>query len=447
MNWKKVALALLLVLVVMTVAACSKETQESPAQTEPKPAPVNEVVEIEFWHAMGGSLGEELNILVDDYNKSQDKVKVTAHYQGSYEELLTKFRTVGGTKNAPAVVQVFEVGTKYMIESGHITPVQDWVDRDNYDLSQLEENILSYYTVDGKLYSMPFNSSTPALFYNKDAFREVGLDPDNPPQTFNEITTVAALLTTSDRYGFSTIGHGWFFEQLLATQGANYVNENNGRTGDATEVLFNGPEGLKIFEWINDMHLAGTYGYFGRSWDDARAAFQAGQVAMYMDSSAATKALVENAPFDVGVTFIPYADDTERHGVIIGGASLWMANGISEAEQAAAWDFMKYLQTPSVQAKWHVNTGYFAINPQAYDDPLVQQEHEKYPQLRVPIDQLQATKKSTATQGALMTVFPEARQYVVTAFENMYQGMDPKAALNEAAELTNRALDIYHRTK
>ncbi|MEC2073598.1 ABC transporter substrate-binding protein [Alkalihalophilus marmarensis] len=449
-----------LVVLALLLAACGGSVEESSGGTQPNDVnadnePTEEeigepesddVVEIEFWHGMGGGLGETLNELVKEYNESQDQVFIKPEYQGSYEELLTKFRSVGGTSDAPALVQVFEVGTKYMIESGYITSVQEWIDKEGYDVSQLEENILSYYSVDGDLYSMPFNSSTPALFYNKDAFIEAGLDPENPPQTFSEIQEAAAALTTDDRYGFSILGHGWFFEQLIATQGADYVDMDNGRAGNATEALFNGEEGQKVFNWINDMNEEGSFGYFGTNWDDIRASFQASQVAMYLDSSAGTKDVINNADFEVGVSYIPHADDIERNGVIIGGGSIWMANGIEEEEQAAAFDFLKHLQTPEVQAEWHVNTGYFAINPEAYNQPIVEEEHSEFPQLRVPIEQLQETIPSTATQGALISVFPESRQQMVTNFESMLQGTSPEDALNQAAEGTNRAIEVYNRT-
>ncbi|MFA9558140.1 ABC transporter substrate-binding protein [Evansella sp. AB-rgal1] len=466
---KKFIWFLMAVFLVGIIAACStdeagsaeKENNNTPAvndsnkndkennkdnNKEPEVNTDEEKVTVEFWHGMGGGLGEALDALVDKYNASQGEVEIVSEYQGSYEELLTKFRSVGGTTDSPGLVQVFEVGTKYMIDSGYITPVQDWINKDNYDVSQLEGNILSYYTVNDELYSMPFNSSTPVLLYNKDAFAEVGLDIENPPQTFSEIKEAAEKLTTDERFGFSILGHGWFFEQLLSTQGADYVNNDNGRSDVATEALFNGEEGLRAFEWINEMNEAETFGYFGTSWDDVRAAFQAGQVAMYLDSSAGTRGIVDNASFEVGASFVPYADEVERNGVIIGGGSIWMANGISEEEQAAAFDFMKFLQTPEVQAEWHLATGYFAINPSAYDEAIVAEVHAEYPQLLAPIEQLQATKKGTATQGALISVFPESRQLVVTALENMLQGMDPQEALDAAAEGTNRAIDIANRT-
>jgi len=247
--------------------------------------------------------------------------------------------------------------------------------------------------------------------------------------------------------GFSMLTYGWFFEELVATQGGLYVNEENGRAGDATEATFNGPEGLNAFNFLDTMNKAGTFGNFGTNWDDIRAAFQSGKVAMYMDSSAGIKGIIDNAPFEVGAAYIPYADEVKRNGVVIGGASLWMSKGIAEAEQEAAWEFMKYLTTPEVQAKWHLETGYFAINPSAYEEQIVKDAWEVTPQLKVTVDQLQSTEPSIATQGALISVFPESRQQIVTALENLYQGMDPQEALDAAAEGTNRAIEIANKTK
>jgi sn-glycerol 3-phosphate transport system substrate-binding protein len=119
-----------------------------------------------------------------------------------------------------------------------------------------------------------------------------------------------------------------------------------------------------------------------------------------------------------------------------------MSKGISDETSKAAWDFMKYLATPEVQAKWHVESGYFAVNPKAYDQEIVKKEWRKYPQLKVTVDQLHKTKSTPATQGALISVFPESRQKVVTGMESLYQGVKPKEALDQAAKETNRALEV-----
>lgn len=453
----KLSFVWLLILSLAVLAACTNSdssTKDDETETS-KPATSegteteesDEKVSIEFWHAMSGTGQESLDSIVKGFNDSQDKYEVVAEFQGTYEESLTKLRGVGGTKDAPAITQVFEVGTKYMIDSGYIEPMQKFIDKDNYDLSQLEENILNYYKVDGELYSMPFNSSTPVMVYNKDAFKEAGLDPEKAPETFSEVIDAAAKLKKGEMYGFSMLTYGWFFEQLVATQGGLYVDEDNGRSGDATEALFNGPEGLNVFSFLDTMNKAGTFGNFGTNWDDIRAAFASGKVAMYMDSSAGVAGAITNAPFDVGVAYIPHADEVKRNGVVIGGASLWMSKGIAEKEQEAAWEFMKYMTTPEVQAKWHLDTGYFAINPKAYDEENVKEKWAEFPQYKVTVDQLQDTVPGLATQGALISVFPESRQQIVTALEDLYQGKDPQEVLDKAAEGTNRAMEIANKTK
>ncbi len=446
---------------VLLITACSSEsdsdnndtTEDTNAEqtssndaTETKEDTESGKTEVVFWHAMGGNLEETLTTIVSDYNASQSDYEVVAIFQGSYEEALTKFNTVAGTSDAPAIMQTFEVGTKYMVESGNIQPVQKFIDADSYDINQWEKNISNYYNVDGTQYSMPFNSSTPVLIYNKDAFTAAGLDAENPPMTYSALKEASQKLTIQDgsnttQYGFSVLNYGWFFEQLVAVQGGHFVDNDNGRTASAQEVTFNQDEGLNVFTLISDMYNDGTYYNSGTSWDDIRAAFLSGKTAMYLDSSAGVKAMVDSAEFEVGVSYLPIPDGKEREGVIIGGASLWMSSGLDEEIQQGAWDFMKYVSSAEVQADWHLQTGYFAINPAAYDLDVVKEVWEAYPQLKVTVNQLRETKSSTATQGALISVFPEARQKVVSAMESLYQGADPQQALDQAASEINRALE------
>lgn len=446
MKMKKLFLFMVLTVFAVVLAACG-DKEEAQGEKNVEVPKVDGKTEVVFWHAMSGDLEKVVNTLVDNFNASQAEIVVKPIFQGTYEEAITKFNTVAGTKDAPTVMQTFEVGTKYMIDTGKIEPVQKFIDAENYDTSKWEKNITNYYAVDGVQYSMPFNSSTPILIYNKDAFKAAGLDPENPPKTYEELKAAAKALTTDEQYGFSVLNYGWFIEELIAAQGGLFVNEENGRKGNATEAVFNSPEGQKVFNLISEMYNEGTFYNTGQNWDDMRAAFQSGKIAMYLDSSAGVRGMVEQSPFEVGAGYLPVPEGTEWEGVIIGGASLWMANGIAEEQQKAAWEFMKYLTSAEVQAQWHVNTGYFAINTDAYNEDIVKTEWEKYPQLKVTVDQLAATKPTAATQGALISVFPEARQKVVNAMESLYQGAKPEEALNKAVQETNQALELANRKK
>src|SRR5690625_4816599 len=164
---------------------------------------------------MSGDKGEALEAIVDKFNEDSDDIHIEAIYQGSYDDSLTKLRAVGGSDEAPAIVQVFEIGTKYMSESGFITPMQEFIDDEDFDTSNLEENILSYYEIDGDLYSMPFNTSNAVMFYNKDMFERAGLDPEDPPSSYTEMTEAAQKIKDEeDAYGFTMATIGWFCEQL-----------------------------------------------------------------------------------------------------------------------------------------------------------------------------------------------------------------------------------------
>ncbi|PWU66924.1 ABC transporter substrate-binding protein [Gracilibacillus dipsosauri] len=445
---KKMWLALMLLFFALIAVGCNSNDADASEGEETSNGSSEEVDSSEekqtvtFWHAMGGAAQEALNKIVDDYNQSQDKIQVNAEYQGTYDEALTKFHTVAGTDSAPTMIQVFEIGTMSMINSGHIEPIQNYVDKDDYDMTGLEENIINYYKIEDKFYSMPFNSSTPVMYYNKDAFEAAGLDPENPPATFEEIEDASRKIAESnpEMKGFALQAYGWLFEQLLANQGALLMNKDNGRSDTPTEIGFTEEQGKSIFNWVKNMIDEETFANYGTNGDNMVSGFLAEDVAMFMQSSASARDVIDNAPFEVGVAFIPHPESTEREGVVIGGASLWMVDGKEQAEKDAAWGFMKYLQTPKVQAEWHVGTGYFAINPAAYEEQVVLDAYKEMPQLQVTVEQLQSTKSSFATQGAIMDMIPEGRRIVETALETVYNGGDVDEAYQNTVEQLNQAI-------
>lgn len=404
---------------------------------------------VTFWHSMGGAGQETLNSIVEDFNNSQDKVQVNAEYQGTYDESLTKFNAVAGTDSAPTMIQTFEIGTMSMINSGNIIPIQEFVDKDGYDMSGLEGNITNYYSLDGKFYSMPFNSSTPVMYYNKDAFKKAGLDPEKAPETFEEVEEASKAIVKSNpnMKGFALQAYGWLWEQLLANQGALLLNNDNGRTDTPTKIGWTEKEGKSIFEWVKRMVDDGTFANYGTNGDNMVAGFLAGDVAMFLQSSASARDVIDNAPFEVGIAFLPYPEDQERQGVVIGGASLWMIDGKPKEESKAAWEFMKYLQTPEVQAKWHVGTGYFAVNPAAYEEDVVKEAWAEKPQLQVTVQQLQSTKSSYATQGALMDMLPQGRKIMETALETVYNGGEVDQAYKTAVQQFNDAIEQANKAR
>ncbi|WP_405083189.1 ABC transporter substrate-binding protein [Paenibacillus chitinolyticus] len=428
-----------------TAQSSNKETTGAASTKENAASPVK----ITFWHSMSGELGKVTDKLISDFNASQKDVQVEGIFQGTYDESLNKMKASMDSKSGPSLIQVYEIGSRYMIDSKAITPVQKFIDADKYDLSQLEENITQYYTIGGKLNSMPFNTSNPILYYNKDMFKAAGLDPEKPPVTFDEVTKAAQALSKDGKAGASFAIYGWFMEQFFAKQGAEYVNNGNGRTSPATESYVNKEAGLKALTWWKSMVDNKTALNLGRKTDDTKKAFAAGQIAMMLDSTASLKGIVSTAEgkFQVGTAPLPKPADAAEGGVVVGGASLYITNNKSEAEQKGAWEFIKFLTSPQSQAYWHVNTGYFPITKKAYDEQIVKDNLVKYPQFKTAVDQLHGSKANTATQGAVMGVFPEARQIVEGAIEEALNGKKtPQAALDEAAKSITEKIGKYNQT-
>lgn len=446
---RTIALGLAALTLAGVLAGCSTGSGNGAAPAKKIELKDGEKVKVTFWHAMGGGPGKAIDSLVADFNKSQTKVEVEAVYQGTYDEALQKMKAAG--PNGPTMIQVYEIGSRFMIDSGLITPVQQFIDADKWK-NDLEPNIAAYYTMNGKLNSLPFNTSTPIVYYNKDAFKKAGLDPNKFPQTYAEFQDVAKKLTVKNgsettQYGASIAMYGWFFEQLLATHGANFIDNENGRKDKATKALADSKEGVEILDFMNQMVKDGSAVNLGRKTADTQAAFVAGKVAITMDSTAALAGILNGAKFDVGTAFMPKDTKNDKAGVIIGGGSLWITNLKSEKEQWAAWEFAKYVSTPEVQAKWHEATGYFPVNKTTYDLQSVKDLHAKRPQFKTAIDQLRASKVSPITQGAVMGVFPQARQVIEGAMENVITGKKSSAdALKEANAEITKQIQSYNTT-
>lgn len=470
---KRIFMVLSLVLVLsMVLSACGAkatptaevpEQQTAPTQppaTEepsPTPVPVQEgVTKITFWHSMGGDIGgKAIPQMVNDFNSSQGQCYVVYTYQGTYDDSLNKLKAGLQSGDTPTVIQLYDIATRLMVDLKVATPVQDYIDKENYDVSDLEPNVLAYYTVDGKQYSMPFNSSTPMLYYNKDMFKAAGLDPEKPPRTFDEFAEAARMLTLKDssgattQYGGAFAIYGWFFEQFLAVSGGFYTDNENGRAGLATKATFNGPEGVAVMDWWKGMYDEGILANYGRKTVDTRNAFLAGQTAMIIESTATLRGLMDGSAgkFEIGTAFLPRPNEEAftKAGTVIGGGSVWIINNRPPAEQDCAWEFIKFLASPEQQAYWQTMSGYFPIRKAAYDNQLSVDWRATYPQFQTAIDQLHAAPNNTYTQGGLIGVFPTARQTIEGAIEEILSGKSTsQEALDTAATTVTTAIEEYN---
>lgn len=405
-----------------------------------------EGTEITFWHAMGGVNGEAIDALVEKFNEENEYgITVVAEYQGDYDDAINKLKSAQLGNMGADLVQIYDIGTRFMIDSGWIVPMQELMDAAGFDSSVIEPNIAAYYTVDDTLYSMPFNSSTPLLYYNKDMFEEAGID--TVPTTFEEISEAGDKLTESGVEEVISLGiYGWFFEQFTCKQGLNYVNNGNGRESYATAVEFdsNGA-GENILTAWKDLYDKGYAPNVGRGGDAGLADFSAGKSAMTLGSTASLKQILQDVDgkFEVGTAYFPSVTSDTTGGVSIGGGSLWALNNNDDVKKAATWKFVEFLVSAESQAYWNAQTGYFPVTTEAADEQVYKDNMAEYPQFQTAIDQLHDSAPEYA--GALISVFPEARSIVETEIENMLNnGTSPADAVASMADQINETITDYN---
>lgn len=402
---------------------------------------------ISFWHSMGGVNGEALDTLVKQFNEENEYgITVDAQYQGEYDDSLNKLKSAQIGNMGADLVQVYEIGTRFMIDSGWIVPMQEMIDGDGYDLSQIEPNLAAYYTIDNELYSMPFNSSTPILYYNKDMFEKAGIT--EVPDSLEGIGEIGQQLLDNGGAGEAmSMGiYGWFFEQLISKQGLEYANNGNGRKEAATAVAFdeNGAAKKILTVW-KDLNDKGFAPIVGKGGDAGLADFSAGKSAITLGSTASLKQILQdvNGKFEVGTAYFPKVSSSDEGGVSIGGASLWALDNQDPKKLRATWEFIKFLISPESQAYWNAQTGYFPVTVAAQEEETFKQNVAEYPQFQTAIDQLHDSAPEYA--GALLSVFPEARAIVESEIESLLNGNeDVDAAVKNMTESINGAIEEYN---
>ncbi len=403
--------------------------------------------EVTFWHSMGGVNGEAIDNLVKQFNEENTYgITVNAQYQGEYDDSLNKLKSAQIGNMGADLVQVYEIGTRFMIESGWTVPMQFMVDEDGYDVSVIEPNLSAYYTIDNQLYSMPFNSSTPLMYYNKDMFDAAGIT--EIPDSLEGISEIGdKLLANGGADEVISLGiYGWFFEQFIGKQGLEYADNGNGRKEAATSVVFgeNGAAKNILTAW-KALADAGYAPNVGRGGDAGLADFSSGKSAITLGSTASLKQILEDVDgkFEVGTAYFPKISSDDVGGVSIGGASLWALDNKDEKKLRATWEFVKFLISAESQAYWNAETGYFPVTTGAHEEQVFKDNIAKYPQFQTAIDQLHDSSPEYA--GALLSVFPEARATVETEIESMLNGKeDIDKAVDNMVSSINKSIEEYN---
>ncbi|HSV52626.1 MAG TPA: sn-glycerol-3-phosphate ABC transporter substrate-binding protein UgpB [Burkholderiaceae bacterium] len=414
--------------------------------------PVQAQTEVQWWHSMGGALGEWVNDLAKDFNASQKDYKVTPTFKGSYDESMTAAIAAFRAGNAPNILQVFEVGTATMMASkGAIKPVADVMKEGGvkFDPAAYVPAVAGYYTApNGQMLSFPFNSSTPVFHYNKDAFKAAGLDPEKPPTTWPEVALAAAKLKTSGhKCPFTTSWISWTqLETFSAWHNTLFATKNNGFGGLDTRLAFNSPLHVRHIENLANMAKSGLFVYKGRG-NAPDATFVSGECAMMTGSSALYGNVKRNAKFSAGIGTLPYYPDAPGapQNTVIGGASLWAMSGKKPEEYKAVAAFFSYLSQPDVAAKSHQRTGYLPVTKASFELTDKSGFYKQNPGTDVSVTQM-IRKTTEKSRGVRLGNFVQIRTIVDEELEGVWSGKkEPKEALEAAIKRGNEQLERFEK--
>ncbi|TWT05175.1 sn-glycerol-3-phosphate ABC transporter substrate-binding protein UgpB [Reyranella sp. CPCC 100927] len=416
--------------------------------------PAHAQKEIQFWHAMGGNLGESVNQLAEEFNKSQSEYKVVPVFKGSYTETLTAaIAAFRARQNAhPHIVQVFEVGTATMMAAkGAIYPVHQLMAdaKEAFDPKAYIGPVYGYYsTTDGKLLSMPFNSSTPVFYWNKELFQKAGLDPEKPPKTWPEVGEMGKKLVASGaKCGFTPQWQTWtMIENLGAWHNQPFATQQNGFAGLNVELKINDALRVKHIQTLADWGKEKVFVYGGRE-GKSTAMFNGGECAMHIASSGSGAGIQKALGVEkVGIGMMPYWPEfiAKPQNSIIGGATLWVLQGKPKEEYAGVAKFFTFLSKGDVQAKWHQETGYVPITLSAVDITEKAGFYKKFPGREIAVQQLTLNPPTENSKGLRIGNFVQIRDVMDEELESVWSGKkNAKQALDDAVARGNKLLKDF----
>lgn len=410
-----------------------------------------------FWHAMTGALADEITRIGTAFNASQNEVEVQPVFKGTYPETLTAAIAAWRAGQAPHVVQMFEVGTGSMLAAGPAVK-QVWQLSEETGIKIDPEayvgGVRGYYSLaDGRLASMPFNSSTAVMWYNKDAFEKAGLDPAKPPATWDAVVAACQALKAKapTPSPMTTVWPAWIqFEQYAAIHNLQYATKANGFEGLDTELVFNTKPFVNHLQRLLDMSKDGTFKYSGRD-SAGDPLFPAGEAAISFNSSAARANIARDAKFRWASALLPIDTAVNPNPInsIIGGASLWAMTAPSRtpAEYKAVAQFYKFLGQPENDALWAQHTGYVPVTLAGFELMKSQGYFEKNPGTDLPVIQLTRGKVTENSRGFRLGRMPELRNILQEEIETALQGKQTaQAALDSAVARGNRVLRAFEKS-
>jgi sn-glycerol 3-phosphate transport system substrate-binding protein len=439
---RKIIIALLAITMFMTSTFA-----QGASETSTKNVNNNAPIEITFWHIFGDTRGQWIEDRVEEFNAMQDKYHVTQENKGSYRDTLQASILAYRQGSAPTLVHVAEAGSQAAYDSNIFMPISDI---GAFDTSDYIEPVLNYYTINNKVNSIPFNSSSPVLYINTDMLEKAGYDKDWTPNTFSDVieslekAQAAGIVDAKYTDGI----HAWFFEELVAEQGGFMYNNGNGRDSRATEALLGGQEGLNVAQFYKDLSDKGLLSWTGKveDWGGSDNIFTNEKAMYHMTSTGDINVISAGAKgkFNLNVGMLPIADGSERNGTVIGGGSIWLTKGHSQEEMEGARDFILYMSNTENMVSWHKLSGYYPVRESSVKMLEDEGWFESNSLQTVAFKQLLETKANKATAGALGGTVYDHRTYIEEALVKIINGEDVEVAMDQARLLTNAKLKEYN---
>lgn len=448
-------------------AAPETTTTLSPLADLPACAPslldeVDEPVDVTLWFGLSAPLEASLDSLANDFNDSQDRVRVSIENQTDYENTIDNYFNLG-VGERPELLLAPEFVVQAFAESETFVPMQSCMEASDFDTDEFLPRALNAYSYNDVQWALPFNVSSPVLFYNKLAFEAAGLDPADPPLTFDEVRSVSQQIVDEGAatYGLvvdvgrdSSAGR---FEQWFGRASVPFVNNGNGRDGRATEALFANETGVEILAHLRDMNVDGLSFNVGENAGGIPAFLKIADPqeagAMTVSTSAAISQVLDALEQglgndltgdDIGVGFLP--GPTDQPAAQVGGASLWIPADKGDVSAAAAWAFAEYLVQAQAQSTWAAETGYVPIRNDALELDPIKSLYEDDPRFKVSFDQLAAPVTDPAQTRPALGPQREVRQVVADMIAAVYDNpsLDVQVLLDEAAATANSLIANYN---
>ena len=424
---KKILLVILLSLVIFS--GCTKQ----------KKAEASDKVEVMFWHAMGGPLGDALTMLIKEFNDTHDDIYINAIAMGNYTALSQKIMAAVQTGNQPDICQVYESWTSNMMEGDVLRPVAEFIAEDD---SFGEEDLADFYpvfikcnTIDGELVSFPFNKSVRVMYYNKDILFQNNMDPNKPPKNWSEFREMCRKLTVdvdgdgvNDRFGTTIKINAWQFENLLLQAGGEIMSE------DGKTPLFNSKAGVEALEYLTGILSEDKTAYLSPGYDGQND-FLASKVVFYEDSSVSI-AYMKNIgiDFNLGISAVPIKE-TKRN--LISGTNVAIFKSENRKVELAAWEFVKWFTSAEITAKWSEHTYYMPVRRSAFQQPNIKKRLLTNPEIKSVYDQLEYS----TYEPQISEWFETRKNLEDDVIERvLLKNSTPKAALDKAAKRISKML-------